>query len=281
LKIQRKLLLSYLLIVALFVAVGSTVAYNTMKMAELQNEVKAQVDISNNAFAYQQGIDQKKFGAFVYSQGNTQAGEQMIVDAENIKQPAETYLATALTTNPDLLTKFTAVSQIDHNPIDSAIASIYGLTTSDSPTKFTEIQTQLGYLMMATAQVDLKLGDFRGATIAAVQSATVEAQNYSSFSQAVAFVSFAAIAAVSIALAAYLGKRITNPLKKLTDVAGKVSMGDLNQQIDIKTKDEINDLGEAFQRMINAFKMTVALSQEPSDMEMMVEKEKAETVKQQ
>jgi nitrogen fixation/metabolism regulation signal transduction histidine kinase len=55
---------------------------------------------------------------------------------------------------------------------------------------------------------------------------------------------------------------MTDPLKKLTDIAGKVSMGELDQKIDIKTGDEINDLAEAFQRMINAFKMTTALSNE-------------------
>ena len=36
-------------------------------------------------------------------------------------------------------------------------------------------------------------------------------------------------------------------------------MGELDQEIDIKCKDEIGDLGEAFQRMINAFKMTNAM----------------------
>jgi methyl-accepting chemotaxis protein len=243
--------------------------------------VQKQVEISNNAVVYQQGIDQKKFGAFVYSQGNTQAGEQMIVDSENMKQPAETYLSTALTDNPELLAKFNTCYQIDHNPLDSAITGIYTLTTSDNPNKFSELQTQLGFLMTATGQIDLKLADFRSATIAEVQSATAASASYASFSQLMGLVSFAAIAAVSIALAIIIGKRITTPLKKLTDVAGKVSMGDLNQQIDIKTKDEINDLGEAFQRMINAFKMTVALSQDSEEnVELMVTKENTETVEQ-
>jgi nitrogen fixation/metabolism regulation signal transduction histidine kinase len=63
-------------------------------------------------------------------------------------------------------------------------------------------------------------------------------------------------------MALVMGGRITAPLKKLTTVAGKVSMGELNQEINIKSKDEIGDLGEAFQRMINAFKMTNAMVSE-------------------
>jgi HAMP domain-containing protein len=39
-------------------------------------------------------------------------------------------------------------------------------------------------------------------------------------------------------------------------------MGELNQEINIKSKDEIGDLGEAFQRMINAFKMTNSMVSE-------------------
>jgi HAMP domain-containing protein len=47
-----------------------------------------------------------------------------------------------------------------------------------------------------------------------------------------------------------------------------VSIGDLNQRyylkqkIDIKTGDEIDELVDAFRRMVNAFRMTEALSNE-------------------
>ena len=264
-KIQSKLLLSYIMIVVLFVSVGAVVAANTMKMADLQSEVKQQVDINNNAYTYQQGIDQKKFAAFVYSQGNTQTGGQMLVDAEDTKQPAETFLLNALDNNSELFSKFNACYQIDTNPINSAITQIVTISNGNDTNKFGLIQTQLGYLMTAITQVDVNLADFRNATMTSVQAATTESQNYANFSNLTATVSFLVIAMVSVALAVVMGRRMTNPLKKLTNVAGKVSMGELDHTIDIKTGDEISDLGEAFQRMINAFKMTVALSKEAEE----------------
>ena len=264
-KIQRKLLLSYLIIVVLFVAVGTFVATNTMKMADLQTKVKQQVEINNNAYTYQQGMDQKKFAAFVYSQGNTESGGQMLVEAEDKKQPAEIYLLNTLDKNSELFSKFNACYQIDINPINNAITEIVTLSTGNDTNKFALIQTQLGYLMTAITQVDANLVDFRNATMTSVQTATTESQNYASFSILTASVSFLAIAVVSVAFAVIMGRRITNPLKKLTNVAGKVSMGELDHEISIKTKDEIADLGEPFQRMINAFKMTVALSQETEE----------------
>ena len=76
---------------------------------------------------------------------------------------------------------------------------------------------------------------------------------------------------VAAVLAVVMGKRITEPLKKLADIAHKVSLGDLNQRyylkqnIDIKTGDEIDELVDAFRRMVNAFRMTEALNSEPEE----------------
>jgi nitrogen fixation/metabolism regulation signal transduction histidine kinase len=122
--------------------------------------------------------------------------------------------------------------------------------------------------MNAVTQADLKLSDVRSATLANVQSATAEAQNYSNMSLIIAVAFLVIISGVSVALSVVMGNRITNPLKKLADIAHKVSLGDLNQRyylkqnIDIKTGDEIDELVDAFRRMINAFRMTEALNKD-------------------
>lgn len=46
-------------------------------------------------------------------------------------------------------------------------------------------------------------------------------------------------------------RKVTNPLKKLVEVANKVSNGDLTQDIDIKSKDEVGMLADSFNKMIN------------------------------
>lgn len=109
---------------------------------------------------------------------------------------------------------------------------------------------------------------FETPPLANVESATQDAQNYANFSLAIAVAFIAAISAVSVAMAVVMGNRITKPLKKLADIAHKVSLGDLNQRYylkqnaDEKTGDEIDELVSAFRRMINAFRMTEALSKE-------------------
>src|SRR5208282_5981390 len=134
--------------------------------------------------------------------------------------------------------------------------------------KYVDIWTQLSVLMNAVAQADAKLVDVRSTTLANVESANTDAKNYANMSLIVAVVFLALISVVSAALAVVMGKRITGPLKKLADIAHKVSVGDLNQRfylkqnIDIKTGDEIDELVDAFRRMVNAFRMTAALSGE-------------------
>jgi len=270
-KIRRKLLLSYLLIVALFVAAGVTISYNTLQMAELQNTAKTQLEINNNAYDYQQGLDQIQFGTLMYvSSDNTTEGEGIIVASADIMEPAQTYLLSALASNPALLTEFNQVVSLDKNEINSAISQVYSLYigNENSSQKYVDIWGQLTILMNAVAQADSKLADVRSTTLSNVENANTDAKNYSNLSLIIAVVFVALISVVSVILAVVMGNRITNPLKKLADIAHKVSTGDLNQRyylkqkIDIKTGDEIDELVDAFRRMVNAFRMTEALSNE-------------------
>jgi len=278
-KIRRKLLLSYFLIVGLFIAAGATLTYNTMKMAELQTAVKQQVEINDNAYAYAQGLDQKQFGTLMYGTDNTQEGERIIVASAETIAPAETYLQTALANDPALLAKFNEVVDMDRNTINPAIAQISTVynTEVNASVKYVEIWAQLTIMMNAVAQADVKLADIRSATMGNVETATVASQNYANFSTLLAIGFISSISVVSVGLAVAMGNRITRPLKKLADIAHKVSLGDLKQRyylkqnIDIKTGDEIDELVDAFKRMINAFRVTEALSMEVAETEEIVE----------
>lgn len=267
-KIRQKLLLSYLLLVGLFVAAGVAVALNTMKMADLQANVKKQVEINDNAYAYQQGLDQKQFGTLVYCTRDNQTGTQIIVSSSEKMYQAETYLHDALQSTPDLLAKFNQVTSLDRGQINDAITQATNIADSNDPDKFVPLWDQLDALNVALTQADVQLADVRNATLSEVQNATVQSQDYANLSNIIDIAFIAAIGGVSVALAFVMGKRITDPLKKLADIAHKVSLGDLNQRhylsqnVNVKTGDEIDDLVDAFKRMINAFRMVEALTNE-------------------
>jgi len=57
-------------------------------------------------------------------------------------------------------------------------------------------------------------------------------------------------ALVSLGLGLFISAIISNPLKKLTDVAGKLAIGDINVRVEANSQDEIGQLSVAFNNMI-------------------------------
>lgn len=269
-KIKQKLLLSYLIIIALFIAAGATITYNAIRMNQLQNNVKQQETINDNAYNYQQGLDRKQFGTLMYSADQEQEGSNIVVASADEETQSQDYLATALTSNSSLLAQFDGVLAIDKNTINPAISQIVTLYNGNlnSSAKYVQIWDQMTNVMNATATADTQLAAIRSNTQTNVQNAVNTSQNYTNFSIAVAVVFIGAITATSVALSIVMGNRITNPLKNLANIAQKVSQGDLDQRYylkqnsDPKNGDEIDELVDAFKKMINAYRMQEALLKE-------------------
>ncbi|XHH09302.1 MAG: HAMP domain-containing protein [Candidatus Bathyarchaeia archaeon] len=271
-KIRQKLLISYLILVALFVVAGAATAYNTSKMQELETQVKMQVDINNNAYAYAQGLDQKQFGTIMYTMNNPQQGEQIMVNSAEIIVQAQENLQADLADDPELLAKFNEVVNIDKQTVDPAITKISEIINSNSLSgdeQVAQTWAQITILMNAVSQADNKLAEVRTTTMNNVAEATSASQNYAAFSTILAVVFIGVTAGISVVLALTIGNRITLPLKKLVDIAHKVSLGDMTQRhylkedINLKTGDEIDELTDAFRRMINAFRLQEELINEP------------------
>jgi len=271
-KIRQKLLLSYLVLVALFVAAGAATAYNTSQMQNLEATVNNQVDINNNAYAYAQGLDQKQFGTIMYTMNDPQKGEQIMVNSAEIIDDAQTNLRADLTNDPELLAKFNEVVAIDENTINPAITKISEIINSGSLSgdeQVAQTWAQITILMNAVSQADSKLAEVRTITMNNVEEATTASQSYAAFSTILAVVFIGVTAGASVVLAFTIGNRITLPLKKLVEIAHKVSLGDMTQRhylkedINLKTGDEIDELTDAFRRMINAFRLQEELINEP------------------
>ncbi|HWQ64611.1 MAG TPA: HAMP domain-containing protein [Methanospirillum sp.] len=61
----------------------------------------------------------------------------------------------------------------------------------------------------------------------------------------------------------FLMEHYVRPVQKLTEIAKQISMGDLNTEINVETRNsEIGELVESFRRLINAFKIMNAMNQE-------------------
>jgi nitrogen fixation/metabolism regulation signal transduction histidine kinase len=62
-----------------------------------------------------------------------------------------------------------------------------------------------------------------------------------------------------------MSDKLTKPIVNLMKIADKVSLGQLQQEVPVSGNDEITDLGNSFQRMINAFKLQQAMYAEDAE----------------
>ena len=60
--------------------------------------------------------------------------------------------------------------------------------------------------------------------------------------------------AAALVLGFVIAKMITNPLRRIVEVAGKVAAGDVDQSVDYRAKDETGMLAEAFSGLIGTLK---------------------------
>jgi methyl-accepting chemotaxis protein len=234
-KIQRKLLLSYMLIVALFVAIGATMTYNSYQTGFLLMDL-----------------------AFQETQTDPEAAAADSASGQSLTAATGTYLLDNLPQDGELYTKFLDCNQIHTDVITPALAKA---SAAYAVGNIAEVNTQMAIVKNGLSDLQTDLDNFQLLVVESIQASTAEAQSYANFSVMLSVAGIGTITAISIVMAIVMGKRITDPLKKLTSIAGKVSMGELEHEIKFNTKDEISDLGEAFQRMINAFKMTSAMNE--------------------
>ncbi|HEC92273.1 MAG TPA: hybrid sensor histidine kinase/response regulator [Candidatus Atribacteria bacterium] len=64
------------------------------------------------------------------------------------------------------------------------------------------------------------------------------------------------VAVIAVVLGYFISKTVTKPIKKLSDMAKKISSGDLNVVVNVDSKDEIGDLAKSFNTMRISLKKT-------------------------
>jgi methyl-accepting chemotaxis protein len=91
----------------------------------------------------------------------------------------------------------------------------------------------------------------------AMQQDTKETFRASGQTQMFTYLLFGITATVVIVIAWLLGRAIGKPIKQLTDVAERISVGDMEVAINIKSRDEIGNLAEAISRMQDSLRLAI------------------------
>jgi methyl-accepting chemotaxis protein len=65
------------------------------------------------------------------------------------------------------------------------------------------------------------------------------------------------IAAFFLLIVSWFGHRLTKRIQSLTEVAERISVGELEAEVEVKGKDEISTLAEAISRMQESVRLSI------------------------
>ena len=105
------------------------------------------------------------------------------------------------------------------------------------------------YVVAATTYLDEFTRPLKELEVRA-QQVTADIRNTSMGIMAVALFLMAAVVSL-------YGHRLTTRIKTLTDLAERISVGELDAEVDIKSKDELGDLAEAISRMQESIRISI------------------------
>lgn len=91
----------------------------------------------------------------------------------------------------------------------------------------------------------------------AIQQEKNEAFSQLKQAQTFAFILMGATFVIVVIIAYFASRAIVTPIRKLTDAANRISVGELGVEIENKSKDEIGDLAEAITRMQDSIRLSI------------------------
>ncbi len=114
-----------------------------------------------------------------------------------------------------------------------------------------ELQSVINQMNAIGEKVKASVLIAEGAAWSATESSKVQASEIVRQSTIINIAAILIALIIGLLLGVFLPKSIVRPIKKIDDAARRIAEGDTNQQIDIKTRDEIGNLAFSFQKLIS------------------------------
>ena len=145
------------------------------------------------------------------------------------------------------------------------------VSLSRTVAKMTEFSTNLGTQVKSIKTLSGELGKVKELStdaVAANQEIRTLSENFSgeiSLSRNLIIGVLFVTVLISMAGALLLSRAIIKPLGRANEIAKGIANGDLNQQVDINSKDEIGQLGQSMSAMIKNLKQSIEQTQQKAD----------------
>jgi HAMP domain-containing protein len=265
-KIRKKMLMGFLAVTLVILIAGVITSLSISEMTAQTRTVDREFSTNQQAIMYQNGAKQLQIGAFLYAQGSKEQGKQFIdMGKAGMTEGGAKLLANI--SDPALQSELIEIVQLKGKVIDSE-ENVITIADSNVTNRDKLLSQELQTLEGRAEALNLRLSNFIDTALGSqnkVGNALADAEATGNATVITCAIAIVAALICSLAIALYLSDEIVRPIVSLTETADKVSKGESDQKIDINSKDEIEDLGSSFQRMINAYKMLESMCPEEEE----------------
>ena len=136
----------------------------------------------------------------------------------------------------------------DYAITDDVVAG-YARATNESVNRQIDGFDGLGWTVMVEQDADTAF-----AALDSLEELGKDLENNTSSTMITLVIIIIVVIIVVPGLAYYLSRGITNPIVQLNDAAEKISTGDMDVNVNVKSDDEIGDLAQSFGRMVASMK---------------------------
>lgn len=262
-KIMYKLTIGFMLLILLFSITGAIVISNLQVIGIVNNQVSSDFAINQYATNYERGASQVQIGTYLYSQSSKAMGKQLIDEGKSTMAKNRENLKNILK-DQAAINELGEIERIEKLAVEASNHVISRINDPDKDNSIQEKQLKLDmhFLEARIDALNLKLSTFVDKTQEETGSSLKAAHETGISTINITFYSIAISLLIAVIISFITTRMITGPIKHLTNIADKVSKGDLTENVEVSSTDEIGDLAASFKRMINAFKMMEAMSKE-------------------
>jgi len=257
-KIQYKLIFSFSVLAVIFLIAGVIISANVAGMNALDQKISTELTINQQAIAYQNAARDVQTGTFLYLLGETRMGNQMINEGEQQMVKSRLALSSSLT-DPGMTADLNDTRELERQVLDSSHETL-SIAAASGPEGDQQIRDRMNALDAMVVALNTRIATFVGMTDRQVSKAINASATNGAATIQMIIVGLALVLILSLLMAIVMARHLTRPITCLTEIADRVSRGELDNLIEIRTGDEIENLADSFTRMINAYKMMDAMS---------------------
>lgn len=254
-KIKYKLIFSSLIIVAIFLLAGYFINSEVINMGHAQDDLITAMRIEVASKEYINGARSLQAGVYLFVQGEKDRGNQLIKEGNDRMSENRKNLRKLLS-DPDML-GFLSEAERREEKVVEASNSVLNNIDNEALTK-----QNLNTLQTRVNSLELQLKDIDESAAKHSEEAVAKATMHSQNTIQTTYIGIIGALMIALIISFVMASIVTNPIRTLTDVANRVSKGDIGANVSVTSNDEIGELAESFKRMVNAFRIMDALSRE-------------------